>query len=65
MLGNSLLGSGPKHRFWELVIEDFKQPRNYDQVYRSLLGLPFNTFRTTMEEAVYRSWTLNESVFYE
>lgn len=63
-IGNCILASVRDHQFWSLVMEDFKRVRNYQAAYKSLSKLPFNTIRTTMEEAITGPGHLTK-VFFE
>ena len=50
--GNCIFGSVPGHPFWKYVLDDFKEPRDYQQFFKSLSDKPYIVRDTTLEEAI-------------
>lgn len=51
-LGNCIFASAPGHPFWEHVLRDLGERRDYDGFFASLSGEPYMSEHTTLEEAI-------------
>jgi len=51
-IGNCIFASAPGHKFWEYIIDDLKNTKDYEAKFKSLSGKPYVPKNTTLEEAI-------------